>query len=699
MAIDFTDASLLGYNVRNEFLGEQSLNHRKVISLDIQGFVEEGKRVGNQEGVRHNFIKMNEHFKSAKKDYLEQDHITINGRDFGHGRVLNFEFDSAVGTTDDMIRYGQYSASLEVYHVGYLDNIPGASSVNDPVGSYLEPRLLNNFPQYIESWDENLDIKQESDGSASLNMSVKIKMIKGAFENANHNHDETSPILIAKSLAASLIGNSELDYLERTPEAFYFFDDSNYSVIAGAAPQWSEDYDMINFSFSFSKSVKVLSKVGILSSHMKDNAMHSETAPGTYDYTVNTTRSLQKDEFGMVSVTEKGEVQGFAGDWHDTTGGLFVELWHESAGSYARCSSSFLKFVDGQQGAVGLTRSTYSLDNLSPCYRNLGTQLDSGAAKATWTISYNNKSGCHDAVNNEYTTNLTRDKNNGIRISTQGKITSRSPKNAYWDSFTEMSSNPAVEASHTEGYAENLARDDYWSAVAFNNSPVSYYIQHAVDDVFYLTEKFSSWYMLGGHGGPGNAAVGGHGTPIKLESQKISWPKYGKTIDYNLTFSNNPLRVTDEHDSNLKTIEVKVSDAAPKPMTKPYIVPSRGMDGEVVHDPGVTEIGARSIEIAGQRRRQCGMSYITGSVAGDYKLYDFSKSLNYMHDEAMRVALNTPQDINFIINDLWVDNVIYSFNSQGQVSFTMDLKYTGPRNNPSNGVFVSNNSNYGGSSL
>ena len=55
MALDFSNASLLGYNVVNEFLGYAGFNHRKVISLSIEGFIDDGKKAGNLDGVAENF--------------------------------------------------------------------------------------------------------------------------------------------------------------------------------------------------------------------------------------------------------------------------------------------------------------------------------------------------------------------------------------------------------------------------------------------------------------------------------------------------------------------------------------------------------------------------------------------------------------------------------------------------------------------
>ena len=140
MALDFNNVSLLGYSIQNEFLGDQSYNIRKVISLDIQGFLDDGKKAGNDQGVAESFRKINEQIQNGQ-DYWDEE-IVLNGKSFGKGRVLGISFESAVGTTTDMIRYGQYTASLEVYKEG--DLILSATNSNG-VDEFAINQLKYNF--------------------------------------------------------------------------------------------------------------------------------------------------------------------------------------------------------------------------------------------------------------------------------------------------------------------------------------------------------------------------------------------------------------------------------------------------------------------------------------------------------------------------------------------------------------------------
>ena len=137
MALDFSNASLLGYNVQNEFLGE-NLNHRKIISMTVQGYVVDGAKAGNSKGVSETYSKITTQIANTN-DYWDEN-IYVNGKNFGLGKVMSLSFDSAPGTESDQIRYGQYTATLEIPKEGdygkdeYLDDSRGTPDALAAIG-------------------------------------------------------------------------------------------------------------------------------------------------------------------------------------------------------------------------------------------------------------------------------------------------------------------------------------------------------------------------------------------------------------------------------------------------------------------------------------------------------------------------------------------------------------------------------------
>ena len=655
MALDFTDASLLGYNVQFEFLGDQSFNHRKIINLQIQGNIAEGAqmvigsqangdtiRANNLAGVKESFRKINEQIAQAG-DYWDED-IVINGTNWGRGRVRGVSFDSSPGTATDMIRYGQYSAELEVYKAGDLNLLHSESDMGDfAQDSSIESTIIHNAPQYINGLSHSLDLKQESDGSSTLNYSLNIDLMDGG--------SEVNTIQIAKSLAGVMIGKDDYGPLEDAFGVDYFFDNNGTAITNGPGQQWSEDYDLINNNFNFTRTAKILPEASTNNKH---------TGPAGYEYTSKTTRSLQKDENGIITVSERGEIESFAGDWFDMTGGMTTEI----ASSYTRCNGSFGYFI----GNAAIPSIEGYADSLSSQYVSLGKQFDSGAGKGNWTVSFTNKSGYSSEAIHEYTSQITRDKNRIHSISTNGNITARASKQASWSKAGgDNNDNPAVLST-----------------------TVYQYIDLAKNDIVLLADQFLAWDEPNGN--PGGFPYHQAGTFTEA-SRTIGWPEYGKTITYKLNYTDDP-NIKNDADARIRTINSNVSDNAPVPMVKEFLVPSRGDKGEVVHDPGQTTIGTRSIQVQAQHYRLCNMSYVTGSESlTDGKptsLYDFRLALQYMHNEAMFLAYDSPSQLNGVI-DMWVDEVSYSFNSKGQLTYGLDLKYTAGHSN-----YPAFHLNYGG---
>ena len=149
MALDLSNVSLLGYNVQNQFLGDNTINHRKIITLDIQGYIDDGKKEGNTGGVVETFRKINQQIAGAQ-DYWEND-IIINGVSFGRGRIISLSFDSDIGTTTDMIRYATYTATIETYKVGdlFIPEINKENAASTSQDYHFTSNLENIYPEYL----------------------------------------------------------------------------------------------------------------------------------------------------------------------------------------------------------------------------------------------------------------------------------------------------------------------------------------------------------------------------------------------------------------------------------------------------------------------------------------------------------------------------------------------------------------------
>lgn len=647
MALDFTNATLLGYNVQNEFLGD-NLNHRKIISMTIQGLMDDGKKAGNTQGVAEIYSKINKEI-AAGKDYWEEN-IIVNGKNFGLGKVTSLSFDSAHGLETDQIRYGGYSVSLEI----------------PQEGDYLKDEYLEDYRQtpnalaaiggkYINGWEESLDIKKESDGTTTASLSLSIDLMSGAlaYSPASADAKISKPLYNIKKAVSLSLGSSEGSILYDILNPFYSTND--YTIEdGGSAGNWTENYDLINFNADISKSFKVLPE---------GNTPYTAGQTAGFAYTAKTSRTLSKNQDGVITVSENGEVQSLGGDWHNMTGGLQYVLDGDPAvetnfengalGAYARCLVTYNDLLTiGDGGGFSTSAEAETLYN-QPL--SIGRQYESGAGRGSYNVSFSDKSGfCPGCDPNdgkeqggflhEYTQSLSRDARGIISVSENGTITAQGQKTATWSGPAGMNYYEMAEG-HLAEFAGN----------------------------------YNSWDPL-------------HAVPvISMISESIKMPRYGKQVTYKRVYTSDPSVLPDGHASKLKKYGFSISDTAPIPMSQDFLIPHRGNKGEVVHQPGQTEVGARTINVEGQFERLCGYSSLTGNV--DNALIDYWTALVFLRDNVLlpEAYLSPSQLIG--IQDMYIKDASYSIKSDGKINLTANLEYTAARINPG-GSWTDNNSNY-----
>jgi|LULG01.1.fsa_nt_gb hypothetical protein len=614
MALDFTNATLLGYNVQNEFLGE-NYNHRKVVSLSIECFIDEGKKAGNLDGVSENFQKIRELI-AGGDDYWDSN-ISINGKNFGRGRVISLSFPTSSDAQENNIRLSKYTAELEVYRVGDIDQI-----------SDTTPPAIQMFAQYIQSWTENLDLSKQSDGSINANQTCSIELISGDYLATKDN-----PINIAKSMAALGFGNDQsLD------DSNFLIDNYDKTILLGGIGQnYTEEYDLVNYSFKFSKKWTSLPEGNV------PNTASNNPSTSDYDYMSKTSRSIESSD-GVITVSERGSVESIAGDWFDMTGGMESAI----SSSYSRCHRQFL---DTTYQSQQTTAGHFPL-NTTPA--SISREYDSGAGVGSYRISFNNKSGISAHWTHEYQQSISRDAAGICSISERGSLRSVATKSGNWAATTFPT----------------------YTALAETSTKMTDSAGHAKE--FYDNSK---------------ARLGETAGTLNETSSNITFPKYGKSISYNKEYSDDPNIYPDSHESMLKSASVSVSDSAPIPMSQPYMIPHRGENGEVIHQPGQTEAGTRGINIDGQIERPCGYSSLTGKNDSSNALINYWTPLTFLRDKVLLPEAYVAPSQLIGIQDMYIKDVSYSISSEGRVSLSANLEYTAARINPE-GAWTDNNSNY-----
>jgi len=269
MALDFTNASLLGYNVTSEFLGEAGPNHRTITSISIEGFIDEGKEGGNWDGVSETFAKIREQI-ADMEDYWDSD-LSINGKNFGRGRVTSLSFNSAPGSLTDQIRIGQYTADIEIYKPGDYQGTFGT----------LMPHSQSAYVQYVNNWTESTTFSKQSDGSLNGSVSLSLDLMSGHYD-----HSSVTPVTIAKDIAAIRLGNDQFP-ISFDMDIMVEMNGDETLLNAGIGQNFTESYDLINLNFNFDKKWTVMPEGNV------PNASSNSPNPYGYDFSAKTSRTLQ----------------------------------------------------------------------------------------------------------------------------------------------------------------------------------------------------------------------------------------------------------------------------------------------------------------------------------------------------------------------------------------------------------------------
>ena len=129
------------------------------------------------------------------------------------------------------------------------------------------------------------------------------------------------------------------------------------------------------------------------------------------------------------------------------------------------------------------------------------------------------------------------------------------------------------------------------------------------------------------------------------------------------------------------------------PIMKPYTIPNRGVKGELIHEPGQTSAGSRTISIAATKARECYYSHLTGNAA--HYMTDWTTPADWIINKVLvPEVLKSPAQINAYIFDMYIDNLSMSMGSAGDMSVSADITYTSAKNQPAGNIFNPNSSNY-----
>ena len=235
-----------------------------------------------------------------------------------------------------------------------------------------------------------------------------------------------------------------------------------------------------------------------------------------------------------------------------------------------------------------------------------------------------------------------------------------------------FSNNPALQNGHTIDRSTDINKDNGGTVVLAEKTS---FVQHGAKCVsdpisLYATDNagaFGRIMAIYGDFNAGNAIDGGAAFTFKLISRNVSYSPDGKNLSYSISYSSDySISASGSNAANAGIIKqtIDVSDKLPERMRQEFPVASFGM---VVHDPGQTSLGSRSVSITANLERST--AYTLGNPGAP------TAAMTYMADIARTHLLNVFADLGFANHHIFVSECTYNFNSKRNVNLNVTAQY------------------------
>lgn len=642
MAFTFTDATLFGYQLNKNYLGEGlfSLNTAKDIS--IEGIF---LNLSAIEGVSGSYNKISNYLTGIRDIY---DSIVINGYDLGSGKILNVSLPD-----QNPIRLGHYIYNLQVLENSDFTNV----KTGDVYGTFL-----SGVKDKINSFDETLNFENAENGDYSYSHDINIEF-----------YDDKSDLFTKSKNFASSIYNDSLNIGFIGPFSGF------YNVLKNKKNYFSETYDLINKRCSFSKRI-------LINKNYNSN------------YTTTLTHNLTLDSNGKINVTENGFIKALDNTLAYTAENYFIT---ELANSYSRCQNIFNVYTEKYE--LGQKDSLYNQPfNLGKTANQFENSLEytvsyvndpafEGNIINTYNITVSKD--IQNIINYSEEGELTQVGQIGSisgldliktkYLAAKARANTRYPnlklRNSSFNNSNFQNGLPKKiqligwggaaygydvngEYIYTTGLAVG-AQGNFYGNIYQNTLSGEFQITYADENTWWfndLNNDANNWNAIGGK--YSLPLTGWIKNNANDEAGSIRILSYD-TNNYNNQFSYSIEKTSDssiiEGNPYYKSFEMSIEDQEPYDLYKEYIIANRIPKNIFFVSGNQVEIGNKSVTINGTLVKPTG-NFWNSPI--DFPLADLkSKSISGAFD--------------LISSEAYIDNVNYTYDSDNSFSFNLNVKY------------------------
>jgi hypothetical protein len=643
--LDFRNTKILGVSVASRFIGGDVFRLSTTQTISIEGFIRTEDDEASWDGisqVNQSFGPIQSQIDVMKEDFLKGEKkgytdIELNGVPVGNGRVLSLDFPSSKETTENSIAFGKYNATIELYKkASSLDSADGF--VNDQIPDLYDEESINKIHEHalnIEEFSENFTFNVTEDDAYNYSQEISISLRKSSSEDTESDNFGVS---VAQEIVGVILG------IERQLNAKLGLIDDRYkeylTKIEGTA-FFSENYNSVRGEYTFSRNLSILPSY----------------TEGAY-YSAKITHAIAMNNSGIFNIVESGEIKGMKGhsvDSRYTKAKDGADILISEASD--RCEIIYDKYrgspLADQGYDIPTTKSQLSPIKTGSTFNKpirTSKRFNPLAGTVSYDIEFTNDPKILHEFIHEYTIEASRDSANVTTVVQRGTIIPYQDKNRYFDSYIKTQKDN-FDTSMIPTFNNKIA----FSAIEVE---INNFYEQVMDDPNVSLSEY------------------------QMTSSSVSYPKWGISISYSKTFSDDEAILDPAKNNGVKRLSLRYSNGAPIRLKSAHLIPNVK---ENIYDADQISLGERSISINAIVERDFDKTNKIGKETQDqnngkdaitFQRAKLNTGLTKIIKEAqVNLLFTNSKHIRPKSYDIYPTQCNYSINSDNQIEFTLGAEY------------------------
>lgn len=599
--INLTNVEVLDYSHSLNLVGVYQFG--RTVNLSLSAFIIPSK-IGTEEEGFQSITQVEENHLTEILDNGWADIITLGSgsgqEEIQNVKILSYSFPTDV--TNNHINLLRVNMTLEFSES--FDNRDSFTSLPGGDSEIYQNLQMFDFADYFQSLSESysFSLSDNNDFSFQQGLNFELKQI-----------DSSNADLVqkAKDIASAVFLNNppKLGYLDSR------YDDFMRTIKTRG--RFSESYDSINNSYSFTRSVNT-----------KNSAYKDDQKNEKWSSELN--YAIQRDQSGVITITENATIKGRIGlgetesaeDLYSNAYDGFTVL---HTGSHARCQKLMETMIQDKPDWIEGSESWNLSDDLKTKFVSFGKNLDRASGTITYSIVYTNNPNMHEEAIFDYTLSSSKDQEGYIQITESGNI------------------KPYDKNKNSE-FSARLLYDRFTSP----------------NDVLSRVRTL--------HDSVKDPDATNLENPRNLISSNVSFPAYGLNISYTLVYSDDKSL---KDGTYLRKLRKTDSFNAPTKMRSRVTAPNIK---ETNYDSDQTSVGKKSLTFDCVFKRNPNSNLINKAHTDYLKAASLSVFQDIKTEVELSAFVNAKQNVSNQLS-FFLESMAYNFNSRYELNSSAEMSF------------------------